>query len=107
MEKRLHILSGRHNAELVQKVAKKLKTPIAKVKLERFANGEIKCQLEESVRGGEVFVFQSHSPPVNDSIMEQAIIIDAAKRASAKHITAVCPFLGYSRQDRKAYGREP
>jgi ribose-phosphate pyrophosphokinase len=107
MDKRLYLMSGSHNIELAQKVAKKLKRPLASVQLERFANGEIKCQLEESVRGGDVFVFQTHSPPVNEAIMEQAIIIDAAKRASAKNITAVCPFFGYSRQDRKAYGREP
>jgi ribose-phosphate pyrophosphokinase len=107
MEKRLHILSGSHSIDLVQKVAKRLKSPLHPLKMERFANGEIKYQLEESVRGGNVFVFQTHSQPVNDAIVEQAIIIDAAKRASAKNITAVCPYLGYSRQDRKAYGREP
>jgi ribose-phosphate pyrophosphokinase len=107
VQKRLHILSGSQNLALAKKVAKKLNTTVCATDLERFANGEIRYQLNESVRGGSVFVFQSHNPTVNDAIMEQAIIIDAAKRASAKNITAVCPLLGYSRQDRKASGREP
>src|SRR5206468_662751 len=72
-----------------------------------FANGEIKCQFGESVRGSDVFIIQSHFDPINDSIMEQLIMIDAAKRGSAKRITAVCPYYGYSRQDRKAEGRDP
>jgi ribose-phosphate pyrophosphokinase len=93
--------------ELAKKVAKQLGMDISPVELSRFANGEIRCQIEESVRGADVFVLQTHSHPVNDAIMEQAIIIDAAKRASARHITAVCPFMGYARQDRKSSGREP
>lgn len=105
--KRLQILSGNQHIELAQKVAKKLGAHVSPIQLVKFANGEIKCQLEESVRGADVFVFQTHGNPVNDAIMEQAIIIDAAKRASAKHITAVCPLFGYARQDRKASGREP
>ena len=75
--------------------------------LSTFANGELYCRYGESVRGADLFVFQSHCPPINDRIMEQLIMIDAAKRASAKRITAVCPFYGYARQDRKAEGREP
>ena len=70
-------------------------------------NGEIYCRYGESIRGADVFVLQSHCEPINDRIMEQLIMIDAAKRASAKRITAVCPFYGYARQDRKAEGREP
>ena len=73
----------------------------------RFANGEIYCRYGESIRGADVFIVQSHCEPINDRIMEQLIMIDAAKRASAKRITAVCPFYGYARQDRKAEGREP
>ena len=79
--------------------------------LVEFANGEIAARFAESVRGNDVFIMQSHygvdGRSVNDSIMEQLIMIDAAYRASAKRITAVCPFYGYARQDRKAEGREP
>ena len=79
--------------------------------LVEFANGEIRCRFGESVRGTDVFIMQTHSAcdgrSINDSIMEQLIMIDAAHRASAKRITAVCPFYGYARQDRKAEGREP
>ncbi len=105
--KRLEILSGSYHPHLAEKVASHIGAKVSPVQLERFANSEVRCQIEESVRGADVFIFQTHSQPVNDAIMEQAIIIDAAKRASAKHITAVCPFLGYSRQDRKSSGREP
>jgi ribose-phosphate pyrophosphokinase len=75
--------------------------------LKTFPNGEIKCQLGESVRGSDVFIIQTHCHPVNEALMEQLIMIDTAKRASAKRITAVVPYYGYSRQDRKAEGREP
>ena len=75
--------------------------------LSSFANGELYCRYGESIRGADVFVIQSHCEPINDRIMEQLIMIDAAKRASAKRITAVCPFYAYARQDRKAEGREP
>jgi ribose-phosphate pyrophosphokinase len=105
--KRLKIVSGTYNSELAERVAAELSLKISSVRLPRFSNGEIYCQLGESVRGADVFVFQAHSPNVNDAIMEQALIIDAARRASAKRITAVCPFWGYAKQDRKAAGREP
>ena len=75
--------------------------------LSTFANGEIYCRYGENIRGADVFVFQTHGDSINDRLMEQLIMIDAAKRASAKRITAVCPFYGYARQDRKAEGREP
>lgn len=107
VKKRLQILTGSHHPALAVKVAKLLGTKLGHAQLQRFANGEIRCHLEESVRGADVFIFQTHDQPINDAIMEQAIIIDAARRASAKRITAVCPFLGYARQDRKASGREP
>ena len=106
-QKRLRILTGSHHSELAENVAKRLGVPVTDSQLSRFANGEVKCKLAESVRGADVFIFQTHSSPVNDAIVEQAVLIDAAKRASARHITAVCPFLGYARQDRKASGREP
>jgi ribose-phosphate pyrophosphokinase len=107
VQKQLRLLSGTFNRKLAEDVAKELGAELSPVKLERFANGEIRCELGESVRGCDVFVFQAHSPQPNEAIMEQAIIIDACKRASAKRITAVCPFWGYGRQDRKGGGREP
>jgi ribose-phosphate pyrophosphokinase len=106
-KKRLQVLTGNYNAALAHAVAKELGIAVTETKLSRFANGEINCRLGDSVRGDDLFVFQAHNPSVNDAIMEQALIIDAAKRASAKRITAVCPFWGYSKQDRKAAGREP
>jgi ribose-phosphate pyrophosphokinase len=105
--KRLMLFAGRGNEELSAEVAKCLDVPLGHVVLSTFANGELYCRYGESVRGADLFVFQSHCPPINDRIMEQLIMIDAAKRASAKRITAVCPFYGYARQDRKAVGREP
>jgi ribose-phosphate pyrophosphokinase len=77
------------------------------VKLSTFASGELYARYGESIRGSDVFVVQSHCEPINDRIMQQLLMIDAAKRASAGRITAVCPFYGYARQDRKAEGREP
>lgn len=105
--RKLQIFAGSHHPELAMMVAKKLGITLSDTGIESFANGEIKCHLEESVRGADVFVFQAHNKSVAEALMEQAIIIDAAKRASARHITAVCPFLGYARQDRKSSGREP
>jgi ribose-phosphate pyrophosphokinase len=105
--KRLQILSGSYSRVLADKVAERLDVEVGDAKLSRFANGEVNCQLSESVRAADVFIFQSHDQPVNEAIMEQAILIDAAKRASARHITAVCPWFGYARQDRKSKGREP
>jgi len=101
------LIAGRSHPDLARRVAAGLRTKLGKVELANFANGEISCRIDESVRGCDVFVLQTHSPNVNEHIMEQALIIDAAKRASARSITAVCPFLGYARQDRKAGGREP
>lgn len=107
-QRRLQIVSGRVHPALAQEVAGLLKVPIHTVQLSNFANGEISCRLGESVRDSDVFIIQSHGgESINDAIMEQAIMIDAAKRASARSITAVCPFLGYARQDRKSGGREP
>jgi ribose-phosphate pyrophosphokinase len=106
-EHRLRLISGRSHPELAEEVAKALDTPLNKVQLGNFANGEISCKLGESVRDDEVFIIQTHCCNVNDAIMEQMILIDAAKRASAASITAVCPFLGYMRQDKKSSGREP
>ncbi len=107
-QRRLQIMSGRVHPALAEEVAKLLDVPIHTVQLSNFSNGEISCRLGESVRDSDVFIIQAHgAPSINDAIMEQAIMIDAAKRASARSITAVCPFLGYARQDRKSDGREP
>ena len=105
--KRLELYSGRAHRALAEDIARHLGVALGEPNLQQFSNGEIHCRFNESVRGADVFIIQTHSGPVNDSIMEQLIMIDAAKRASAKRITAVCPYYGYSRQDRKAEGREP
>ena len=106
-KKRLLLFSGRANEPLAKEIAENLGVPLGEVELSTFANGEIYCRYLESIRGADVFIVQSHSEPINERIMEQLIMIDAAKRASAKRITAVCPFYGYSRQDKKTEGREP
>ena len=106
-KKRLQLFAGRSNLALAEEVASLLDVELGHANIVDFANGEIHCRFGENVRGSDVFILQTHCRPVNDSIMEQLIMIDAAKRASAKRITAVCPFYGYARQDRKAEGREP
>jgi ribose-phosphate pyrophosphokinase len=106
-KKRLQLFAGRSNPGLAQEVADHLGITLGDPNLVDFADGEIRSTLGESVRGSDVFILQTHSMPVNDHIMEQLIMIDAAKRASAKRITAVCPLYGYARQDRKSTGREP
>jgi ribose-phosphate pyrophosphokinase len=109
--KRLALYTGRTHPDLAAEVAAHLGIDLGDPNVVQFANGEIRPRFAESIRGSDVFVMQSHSGSdagsINDSIMEQLIMIDAAYRASAKRITAVCPFYGYARQDRKAEGREP
>ena len=105
--RRLELVSGRSHPELAQEIASQLGVELGEANLREFANGEIHCRFDTSIRGSDVFIVQTHCGPVNDSLMEHLIMIDAAKRASAKRITAVCPYYGYSRQDRKATGREP
>jgi ribose-phosphate pyrophosphokinase len=106
-EKKLRIFSGRGYPELAEEVATELGIPITPTSAYDFANGEIFVRFEESVRGCDAFVIQSHAAPVNKQIMEQLIMVDALKRASAKRITVVAPFYGYARQDKKHRGREP
>jgi len=106
-EKRLRLFSGRGFPELTEEVATELGIPITPTSAYDFANGEIFVRFEESVRGCDAFVIQSHAAPVNKQIMEQLIMVDALKRASAKRITVVAPFYGYARQDKKHRGREP
>lgn len=106
-EKNLMIFSGRAHPELAEEVASQLDTELVPTSAYDFANGEIYVRYEESVRGSDAFVIQSHATPLNEAIMEQLIMIDALKRASAKRITVVLPFYGYARQDKKHRGREP
>ena len=106
-KKKLMLFAGQGNHELSQEIAECLDVPLGDVKLSTFASGELYARYGESIRGADVFVVQSHCEPINDRIMQQLLMIDAAKRASARRVTAVCPFYGYARQDRKAEGREP
>jgi ribose-phosphate pyrophosphokinase len=106
-EKNLLVFSGRAHPDLAESVARMLGTGLVPTSAYDFANGEIYVRYEESVRGSDAFVIQSHATPINEAIMEQLIMIDALKRASAKRITVVLPFYGYARQDKKHRGREP
>ncbi|MEU4198256.1 ribose-phosphate diphosphokinase [Kribbella sp. NPDC026611] len=106
-EKNLMVFSGRAHPALAEQVAEELGAGLVPTQAYDFANGEIYVRFEESVRGSDAFVIQSHTSPINEWIMEQLIMIDALKRASAKRITVVLPFYGYARQDKKHRGREP
>ncbi|CAB4871614.1 MAG: ribose-phosphate diphosphokinase [Actinobacteria bacterium] len=106
-EKRLRLFTGRGYPELADDVASELGIELTPTSAYDFSNGEVFVRFEESVRGCDAFVLQSHSAPVNKQIMEQLIMVDALKRASAKRITVVTPFYGYARQDKKHRGREP
>jgi ribose-phosphate pyrophosphokinase len=109
--KRLQLASGRFNRPLAERIATHLGVELLEPNTANFANGEIHCRFEESIRGGDLFIIQTHcnsdAGSLNDALMEQMIMVDAAKRASAKRITVVMPFYGYARQDRKSSGREP
>ncbi len=106
--KSMKIFSGNANPDLAREIAAYLGTTVGDAVINRFNNGEVQVMINESVRGKDIFIIQpTCGPIVNDNIMELLIMADAFKRASAKHITAVVPFYGYARQDRKARGREP
>ncbi|MHA6524120.1 ribose-phosphate diphosphokinase [Tessaracoccus sp. G1721] len=105
--KHLMLFSGRAFPELAQEVATLMDEPIVPTRALTYANSEIYVRFEESVRGCDAFVIQSHTAPVNEWLMEQLIMVDALKRASAKRITVVAPFYPYARQDKKHLGREP
>ncbi len=109
--KKLHVVSGRATQVLSEDICHELGVAMGTTAIEEFANGEIHVKYGESIRGCDVFIIQTHTAwegrSINDAIMEQLIMVDAAKRASAKRITVVAPFYGYARQDRKASGREP
>lgn len=107
-KKKLLLYSGDAHPALAQDIADHLGIELGQSNHRQFANGELHCRYDESIRGSDVFILQTHAGPgVNDALMQQLIMIDAAKRASAKRITAVAPYYGYARQDRKAEGREP
>ncbi|WP_314174620.1 ribose-phosphate diphosphokinase [Streptomyces winkii] len=106
-EKKLMLFSGRAHPELAEEVADQLGIGVVPTKTFDFANGEIYVRFRESARGADCFLMQSHTAPINKSIMEQLIMIDALKRASARSITVIVPFYGYARQDKKHRGREP
>jgi ribose-phosphate pyrophosphokinase len=106
-KKKMLLFSGGTHPELAHEIAEHLGLQVAPAVLRRFASSETYFRSEESVRGCDVFVVQTHAEPVNEAIMEQLVMIDAMKRASAKRITAVIPYYGYSRQDKKGLAREP
>lgn len=103
---RLRIFSGTANLPLAQEIACYLGIELGKIKIKRFADGEIYVQLQESVRGCDVFLVQPTCPPANENLMELLVMVDACRRASARNITAVIPYFGYARADRKTLGRE-
>jgi ribose-phosphate pyrophosphokinase len=106
-QKKLMLFSGRAHPELAEEVAHQLGVGLVPTKVFDFANGEIYVRFQESARGADCFLMQSHTTPINKWIMEQLIMIDALKRASARSITVILPFFGYARQDKKHRGREP
>jgi ribose-phosphate pyrophosphokinase len=106
-KKKMMLFSGTTHPALAAEIAGHLGIQLSPCKISRFASGEIYFRSEESVRGADVFVIQTHAEPVNESIMEQLVMLDAMKRASAKRTTAVIPYYGYSRQDKKGLAREP
>ena len=106
-KKNLVLVSGRAHPALAESVAKELGTELVPAETRTFANGEIYARYGDSVRGCDAFVIQSHGTPINEWLMEQLIMVDALKRASAKRITVVAPFYPYARQDKKGRGREP
>ena len=103
----IKVFSGNSNKELAADIASRLSVPLSGAEVSKFSDGEISVQLKESVRGFDVFIVQSTCAPVNSHLMELLIMIDACRRASAGRITAVIPYYGYARQDRKVNPRDP
>src|ERR1700716_1088596 len=103
----LALFAGNANPVLAQDIARSLQTSLGRAFVGRFSDGEVNVELMENVRGRDVFIVQSTCPPANDSLMELLVMVDACRRASAARITAVMPYLGYARQDRKDSGRVP
>ena len=106
-QKRLMVFAGRSHPDLAGRIAEQLGVELGEIELETFANGETYCRFGESIRGADVFLVQTGCQPVDRNLMELLLMIQAAKLASAKRITAVIPWFPYSRQDRKAKPREP
>lgn len=104
---KLKIFALNSNKPLAEKIADAVGVKLGKTSVDRFSDGEIRINIEESIRGDQVYIIQSTSAPVNDNLMELLIMIDALRRASAKTINVVIPYYGYARQDRKARSREP
>lgn len=104
---KIKIFALNSNKPLAEKIAAAVGVPLGKTSVDRFSDGEIRINIEESIRGDEIFIIQSTSAPVNDNLMELLIMIDALRRASAATINVVIPYYGYARQDRKARSREP
>jgi len=105
--KQLKIFSGNANVALAEEIAQYLGVSLGAAKVTRFSDGEIQVKINESVRGADVFIIQSTSHPVNENLMELLVMVDAVRRASARRITAVIPYYGYARQDRKTRARDP
>jgi ribose-phosphate pyrophosphokinase len=103
----MKVFCGTSGRALSERIAEHLNTRVGEASVTRFADGEIRVKIEEDVRGADIFVVQPTSPPVNDHLLELLLLIDACKRASAERITAVIPYFGYARQDRKDEGRVP
>ena len=103
----IKIFACNSNVELAKSIAKSLGLPLGDAEVTQFSDGEISIKINETIRGADVYIIQSTSAPVNDNLMELLIMIDAMKRASAGRITAVIPYYGYARQDRKARARDP
>ena len=103
----IKLFAGNSNRPLAEAIASRLNTTLGAIEVSKFSDGETSVHLGETVRGRDLFIIQSTSSPVNDNLMELLIMIDAAKRASAGRITAVMPYFGYARQDRKARSRDP
>ena len=103
----IKLFSGNSNRPLAEAIAKKLNTTLGDIEVGKFSDGETSVHIGETVRGRDLFIIQSTCAPVNDNLMELLIMIDAAKRASAGRVTAVIPYFGYARQDRKARSRDP
>ncbi|HEX7540278.1 MAG TPA: ribose-phosphate diphosphokinase, partial [Syntrophales bacterium] len=107
MLERMRIFSGNSNKKLAEDICTKLGIAVGKANVATFSDGETRVEINENVRGMDVFIIQSTCPPVNDHVMELLILIDAMKRASADRVTAVIPYYGYGRQDRKVAPRAP
>ena len=103
----MKLISGNSNQDLSKRIAESTNTTLSAVNIGRFADGEVRVEINDNMRGKDVFIIQSTSSPVNDNLMELLVMIDALKRASARRITAVIPYFGYARQDRKTMSRAP